>query len=379
MSEELNSGLRGVLAAESSLSYIDGDAGRLIYGGYSIQDLARNASYEELLSLLWNGELPTRAELEALRDTMAAERALDDSVVEILRSLVAADEEPMAALRTAVSSLSAHDADSDPEDPTDRAANLRKGHRLTAKLPTIVAAYTRLRAGTDPVAPRSDLGHAENFLYMLTDEVPAEVSADVFDQALVLHADHGLNASTFSSVVTASTHADLHSAITSAVGTLKGPLHGGANQNVMRMLERIDESEKGPVEWAEAALDRGERVAGFGHPVYTVKDPRATILSERAQELGEETGDPKWHEYCVALEEYMAEEKGLAPNIDFYSAPTYYQLGIPIDIYTPIFAMSRVGGWIGHVLEQQADNKVIRPRAKYVGSEERSVSPIEER
>ncbi|MBP2250363.1 citrate synthase [Halarchaeum solikamskense] len=380
MSDELKKGLEGVLVAESGLSYIDGDEGRLVYRGHTIEDLARGASYEEVLYLLWNGELPTESELDAFASDMAAERAVDDDVLGTVRDLAEADEVPMAAVRTAVSELSAFDPDATEDaDPTDREANLAKGKRLTAKLPTLVAAFTRLRDGDEPVEPREDLSHAANFLYMLNGEEPDDVMEEVFDQALVLHADHGLNASTFSAMVTASTLADLHSAITSAIGTLSGSLHGGANQNVMEMLEEVDASGKDPVEWVETALDDGRRVAGFGHRVYNVKDPRAKILSEQSEDLGEAAGDTKWYEMSVAIEEYMREEKGLAPNVDFYSASTYYQMGIPVDIYTPIFAMSRVGGWIAHVLEQYDDNRLIRPRARYVGPEDRTFTPIDER
>jgi citrate synthase len=378
MSDELQKGLEGVLVAESELSYIDGDEGKLVYRGYTIDDLARNASYEEVLYLLWNGELPNAEELSAFREEMAANRGLDDDVLALVEDLAAADEDPMAALRTAVSELSAFDADAD-ADPTDRDANLRKGKRITAKMPTIVAAFTRLRNGQEPVEPREDLDHAANFLYMLNDEEPDDVLADVFDQALVLHADHGLNASTFSSMVTSSTLADLHASVTSAIGTLSGSLHGGANANVMRMLKEVDDSDMDPIEWVEDALDTGKRVAGFGHRVYNVKDPRAKILGERSEELGEAAGETTWYEMSVAIEEYMAEEKGLAPNVDFYSASTYYQMGIPIDIFTPIFAMSRAGGWIAHVLEQYEDNRLIRPRSRYVGEENQTFTPADER
>jgi len=381
MSDELKRGLEGVLVAESELSSIDGDAGELIYRGYAIEDLARGASYEEVVYLLWNGELPTADELDEFESAMAAERDLPDDVYDIVENLAAADEDPMAAVRTVVSSLSAYDDDAtfDAEAVTDRAANVRKGRRITAKLPTALAAFARLRDGDDPIEPREDLGHAENFLYMLNGEVPDEVLADVFDQALVLHADHGLNASTFAAMVTSSTLADLHSAVTSAIGTLGGSLHGGANQNVMRMLKEIRESDKEPTAWVADALEEGRRVAGFGHRVYNVKDPRAKILGERSEELGEAAGDTSWYEMSVAIEEYVAEEKGLAPNVDFYSATTYYQMGIPIDIYTPIFAMSRVGGWIAHVLEQYGDNRLIRPRARYVGPADRTFRPLDER
>jgi len=378
MSEELKKGLEGVLVAESSLSYIDGDAGELGYRGYTIDDLARNASYEEVVYMLWHGELPTADELSEFRASMAEERHLDDAVFRLVRDLAEADEEPMAALRTIVSDLSAYDPDAD-ADPTDRDANLRKGRRITAKVPTALAAFKRVRNGNDPVHPREDLDHASNFLYMLNDEVPDDVLAETFDMALVLHADHGLNASTFSATVTSSTLADLHAAVTTAVGTLSGSLHGGANQDVMEALLELDESGKDPIEWVEDRLEAGERVPGFGHRVYNVKDPRAKILSEESEALGEASGTPKWHDYSVAIEEYLKEEKGLAPNVDFYSASTYYQMGIPVDIYTPIFAMSRVGGWIAHVLEQYDDNRLIRPRARYVGPKGLTVPPIDER
>ncbi|WP_158058459.1 citrate synthase [Halorussus halophilus] len=379
MSDEVKKGLEGVVVAESGLSYINGDEGRLVYRGYEIEDLANEASYEEVLYLLWHGELPTEDELAEFADSMAAERELDDDVLDTVRKLAEADEEPMAALRTAISNLSAYDPDDSSGDPTDREVNLRKGRRITAKVPTIIAAFKRIRNGNDPVSPREDLNHAENFLYMLNDEEPDEVLAETFDMALVLHADHGLNASTFSAMVTSSTLADLHSAVTSATGTLAGSLHGGANANVMRMLKDVDDSEMDPLDWVKNALDEGRRVAGFGHRVYNVKDPRAKILGAKSEELGEAAGDTKWYEMSATIEQYMQDEKGLAPNVDFYSASTYYQMGIPIDLYTPIFALSRVGGWIGHVLEQYEDNRLIRPRAKYTGADHQDYTPVDER
>ncbi|MFD1586364.1 citrate synthase [Halorientalis brevis] len=379
MSEELKKGLEGVLVAESELSYIDGDAGQLIYRGYSIDDLAREASFEEVLYLLWHGHLPSSEELAAFTDEMSTERQLDENVLTTVRQLAEADENPMAALRTAVSSLSAYDPDADAE-PTDREANLRKGRRITAKIPTIIAAFTRLRDGNDPVAPREDLSHAENFLYMLNDEEPDDVLAETFDMALVLHADHGLNASTFSTMVVSSTLADLHSAIPAGIGALSGSLHGGANQDVMEALLDLDESGKEPVQWVKDKLDAGERVPGFGHRVYNVKDPRARILSDKSKALGEAAGSLKWFEYSTEIEEWIGENKGLAPNVDFYSASTYYQMGIPVDIYTPIFAMSRIGGWIAHVLEQYDDNRLIRPRGRYVGPDAgQEFTPVDER
>ncbi len=378
MTEELKKGLEGVLVAESSLSYIEGDTGKLVYRGYAIDDLARNASYEEVLYLLWHGHLPSADELDAFRSSMSKERRLDDEVYRLIEDLADADEESMAALRSIVSALSAYDPDTD-ADPTDETANIKKGRRITAKIPTALAAFSRLQNGEDPVEPHEELDHASNFLYMLNDEEPDEVLAETFDMALVLHADHGLNASTFSATVTASTLADLHASITSAIGTLSGSLHGGANQDVMEALLELDASGKEPDEWVESRVDAGGRVPGFGHRVYDVKDPRAVILSDESESLGEAAGTPRWHDYSMKIEKYMAKEKGLAPNVDFYSASTYYQMGIPVDIYTPIFAMSRVGGWIAHVLEQYADNRLIRPRARYVGEEDRTVPPIEDR
>jgi len=378
MSTELKRGLEGVVVTESGLSYINGDAGRLIYRGYAIEELARQASYEETLYLLWHGELPDSEQLSTFSEEMAAARELSDGVVGIIRNLADADEEPMAALRTITSGLAAYDPDAD-ADVSDAEANDRKSRRITAKMPTALAAFNRLRNGNEPVEPREDLSHAANFLYMLNGEEPDEVLAETFDMALVLHADHGINASTFSAMVTASTLSDLHSAVTSAIGTLSGSLHGGANANVMKMLKEIDDSEMEPVDWVVDAIDRGERIAGFGHRVYNVKDPRAKILGEESEALGEAAGDTKWYEMSVAIEEYIAEEKGLAPNVDFYSATTYYQMGIPIDLYTPIFAVSRVGGWLAHVLEQWEDNRLIRPRAQYTGSEDAEFVRVDER
>jgi len=378
MSDEVKRGLEGVVVSESRLSYIDGDAGELGYRGYAIEDFAREASYEEVLSLLWNGEWPTRDEHDEFAARLAAHRDLDPAVYDLIEGLAARDENPMAMLRTVTSSLSAYDPDAD-ADPSDREANLAKGCRITAKLPTALAAFDRLRAGADPVEPRADLGHAANFLYMLNDEEPDDVAAETFDTALVLHADHGLNASTFAAMVTMSTLSDLHSGVTSAIGTLAGELHGGANQNVMRMLRKIDESGKGPREWVADAVEAGERIPGFGHRVYNVRDPRAAILETYSERLGDATGNPRWYEYSVAVEDYMLEETGLAPNVDFYSASMYYQMGIPVDIYTPIFALSRVGGWIAHALEQYEDNRLIRPRARYVGERDREFVPLDER
>jgi citrate synthase len=385
MADELKRGLEGVLVAESALSSIDGDVGRLIYRGYEIEDLAQQASYEEVLYLLWEGDLPTESELEAFSEEMATERAVDDDVIGALADLAAADEEPMAALRTAVSMLSAYEPEAD-ADPTDLDAVARMGRRITAQIPTVLAAYDRLRRGEEPLEPREDLDHAANFLYMLTGEEPDDVAAETFDQALILHADHGLNASTFTAMTISSTLADVYSAVTGGIGALAGPLHGGANQDVMEMFLEIDESDDGPVEWVTTAMDQRDnwRVPGWGHRVYKAKDPRAEILQERSRELSESSGDRKWYDYASEIEEYLVEEAGLlekdiAPNVDFYSGTVYYQLSIPVDMYTPIFAMSRAGGWIAHVLEYRRENRLIRPRARYVGPESQEFVPLEER
>ncbi|CDK39902.1 Citrate synthase (si) [Halorubrum sp. DM2] len=382
MADELKRGLEGVLVAESDLSYVDGEVGKLVYRGYDIEDLARGASYEEVLYLLWHGSLPTAAELDAFAADLAAEREVDDDVIETVRALADAGERPMAALRTAASMLSAYDPDDD-ESGDDGESTLRQGRRITAKIPTILAAFERVRQGEEPIAPDPDLSHAGNFLYMLTGAEPDAVSEETFDMALTLHADHGLNASTFTAMVIGSTMADVYSGVTGGIGALSGPLHGGANQDVMEVLHEIDASSKDPVQWVKDTRDAGGRIPGFGHRVYKVKDPRAVILEEKLRDLAESSGDTKWLDYTTAIEEYLTDQglldKGIAPNVDFYSGSVYDSLGIPVDMYTPIFAMSRVGGWIAHVAEYQEDNRLIRPRARYTGPEDAEFVPIDER
>ena len=380
---ELNRGLEGVVVDESELSVIDGSIGELRYHGYLIEDLARNADFEEVLYLLWHQELPTEAEYQEFVDEMAGERTVDEDVLEMAKRLAAADEEPMAALRTLVSMLSATDPEAD-ADPEDLDVALRKGRRITAKIPTVLAAFDRYRNGEEPLEPREDLGHAENFLYMLTGEVPDETAAEIFDIALILHADHGLNASTFTTMVVSSTWADIYNAVTAGVGALAGHWHGGANQDVMETLLELDESGQDPIQWTKDAIEEGRRIPGFGHRVYEVKDPRAKILEEFSEDLAEASGERKWHDYTTSVEKFLLEEQGLseqgiAPNVDFYSGAVYYQLGIPIDLYTPIFAMSRVGGWVGHVLEYQDENRLIRPRGRYIGPNEQEWVPRDER
>ncbi len=368
-------GLEGVIALESELSSIDGQKGELIYRGYDINDLAEGASFEEVVHLLWNGSLPTEDELEALRSELQSERALPAPVMNILRH-APDDAHPMAVLRTAVSSLALYDEEADTMSPE---ANRRKAARVLAQIPTIIAAFDRLRKGLDPVSPLDYGSMAHNFLYMLNDEEPGEAAERVFDVCLVLHADHGLNASTFTGRVIGSTLSDLYSAVSGAIGALKGPLHGGANREVMRMLMEIDEQGADPAEYVKEKLDAGERVMGFGHRVYRTMDPRAAILRDMVKELSEKEGEMKWYEYSLAILETMQEEKGIDPNVDFFSASTYYQLGLDPDLFTTIFALSRTAGWTSHLLEQWADNRLIRPRAQYVGETDRTFVPLGER
>jgi len=378
--EDVKRGLEGVLVTESELSHVDGEAGELIYRGYAIEDLAREASFEEVMYLLWHGDLPTRSQLDAFRDRLSGERTVEPEIHRTVAELAAVDERPMCVLRTATSMLSAYDDEADPGDPDEI---LEQGRRLVAKMPTILAAFERARQGHDPISPRTDLSHAANFLYMLTGSEPDPVAAETFDEALTLHADHGLNASTFTAIVIGSTLADEYSAVTGGIGALSGSLHGGANQDVMEMLHEIDESGKGPVEWVRDYRAADNRVPGYGHRVYKVKDPRARILQAQLKELAEQSGETKWYDYTAAIEEHLADEglpeKGIAPNVDFYSGSVYTHLGIPTDMFTPIFAMSRCAGWIAHVNEYQSDNRLIRPRARYVGPEARAFVPLDER
>jgi len=368
-------GLEGVIALESALSSIDGQKGELIYRGYEINDLAENASFEEIVHLLWKGSLPTQDELDTLRSELRSERPLPAPVMDILRN-APDDAHPMAVLRTAVSSLALYDQEA---DTMESAANRRKAARILAQIPTIIAAFDRLRKGLDPVAPLDGGSMAKNFLYMLNGEAPGPAAERVFDACLVLHADHGLNASTFTGRVIGSTLSDIYSAVSGSIGALKGPLHGGANREVMRMLLEIDEQGADPAAYVKEKLAKGERVMGFGHRVYKTMDPRAAILKDMVQELSEEEGNMKWYEYSMAILETMQGEKGIDPNVDFFSASTYYQLGLDPDLFTPIFALSRTAGWTAHLLEQWADNRLIRPRAQYVGERGRTFVPIDER
>ncbi len=364
---ETRPGLKGVVAAETKLSSIDGEEGVLRYRGYDIRDLAENASFEETAYLLWQGELPSERELAAFRGELAKDRALEPQVLDVLRKL-GGDASPMATLRTGASVLGQFDPEA---DAGGEEANARKARRLLAKLPTLIAAYHRLREGHEPVDPDQNLGHAANFVQMLTGDDPTDRAAEAMDTALVLHADHGLNASTFTARVVASTLSDMYSAVTAAIGALKGPLHGGANQAVMEMLEEIQDPDEVDA-YVQGKLDEGERIMGFGHRVYRTMDPRATILKRYSRELGEETGETRWYDMSTRIQETMQTAKGLDPNVDFYSASTYHSLGIPKDLFTPIFALSRTAGWCAHIMEQAEANSLIRPRGKYVGPEPRA-------
>jgi 2-methylcitrate synthase len=357
-------GLEDVVATTSAICYLDGGRGVLAYCGCDIHDLARCSTFEEVCFLLWQRRLPSRAELGDLQSQLVAARPLPEPIIRLMRSLPPGNN--MDALRTLTSALAHYDADTADNSPQ---ANTRKAVRLTAQTASLVAAIGRINAGAAPIQPDPVLSHAANFLYMLTGERPDSLAARAFDVALILHADHELNASTFAARVAAATLSDVHSAIVAAIGTLKGPLHGGANADVMRMLLEIG-SGAAPEKAEDAVrtrLARKEKIPGFGHRVYTTEDPRATHLREMSRELGKRLGQPAWSEMSQRIEALMKAEKKLNPNVDFYSASTYYVLGIPVDLFTPIFAVSRISGWTAHVLEQLSHNRLIRPRAEYVG------------
>ncbi len=367
-------GLRGVVAASSSIGDVNGEKGELIYQGLNIHDLATKSTFEEVVFLVWNGRLPKRAELDELRKNIAASYELPEWVREVFKYFPA-DAEPMDTLRTAVSALAFFDKES---RDLSRETSIRVATRLTARFPTIVAAIDRARNGKAPIQPRPDLDIATNFLYMLKGEMPDEFDAHVLDVALILQADHEFNASTFTARVVAGTLADMYSCVTAALGALSGPLHGGANTAVMKMLLEIG-SVDNVESYIKEALAKKKKIMGFGHAVYRTDDPRATHLRRFSKEMGERKGDTKWYDMTAKVEEVMKREKGLLPNVDAYSASTYYMMGIPLDLYTPIFAISRIGGWTAHILEQYADNKLIRPRAEYVGSRKVPYVAIDER
>jgi len=367
-------GLEDVVVTHSYICDLDGKLGKLTYYGVDIHDLAHHSSFEETAYLLWHGHLPTKAQLEELKEQLVAKRALPGRVIDIMR-LLPTTTPPMDALRTAVSSLSSFDPDVNDRAPEK---NYQRAVLLTAAMPTIVATWDRMRNDKEPVAPLTKVDHATNFLYMLTGEMPNEYNAHVLDVALILHADHELNASTFAARVTAATLSDMYAAITSAIGALSGRLHGGANEQVMRMLLRIGDVEH-TEPFIQNALEHHERIMGFGHRVYRTEDPRATHLRAMSEELGKRTGDSRWYEMSRIIESYVKGHRNLNANVDFYSASVYYTLGIPIDLDTPIFACSRITGWTAHVLEQYANNRLIRPRAEYVGPKVTPYVPIEQR
>ncbi|MEK5325273.1 citrate synthase [Aeribacillus sp. FSL M8-0254] len=366
-------GLEGVVATTSSISSIIDDT--LTYVGYNIDDLAQNASFEEVVYLLWHRKLPNKEQLEELRKQLAENASIPNEILEHFKTYPNDKVHPMAALRTAVSLLGLYDEEAD--NMSDE-ANYRKAIRLQAKISTIVAAFARIRKGLEPVQPRTDLGFAANFLYMLKGEEPDQTSIEAFNKALVLHADHELNASTFTARVCVATLSDIYSGITAAIGALKGPLHGGANERVMRMLTEIGEPEN--VEsYIREKLANKEKIMGFGHRVYRKGDPRAKHLKEMSRRLTEITGETKWYEMSTKIEEIVTSEKSLPPNVDFYSASVYHCLGIDHDLFTPIFAISRTSGWLAHILEQYENNRLIRPRAEYTGPEKQVFIPIEKR
>jgi len=369
-------GLEGVVATTSKICYIDGDRGVLAYRGIDIHELAERSNFEETCYLLWFGKLPTRSQLQELRQRLAGERHLDASIITLLRN-APRTALPMDVLRTAVSTLSFYDPD---DKKNDHDANVAKAIRLTSQIAMIVAAYDRIRKGKPVVEPDRSLSHAANFLLLLNGQGPSPTAERALDIALILHADHELNASTFAARVTAATLSDMHSAVTSAIGALKGPLHGGANEAAFRMLEAIDAKGADPVDYVKSMLAQKKKVSGFGHRVYHTEDPRATHLRKMSRELCYSSGEPKWYELSHSIEVFMKAEKKLNANVDFYSASTYHMLGIDVDLFTPIFAVSRISGWAAHVIEQLDDNRLIRPRADYVGPEYPApYVPIEQR
>jgi citrate synthase len=356
-------GLEGIVATTSGICYIDGEAGVLAYRGYDIHELAELSTFEEVCYLLWFGRLPKADELRQLKARMAEARTLDPAIVKALQ-VVPKNVPPMDVLRTVTSELSYYD----PENTkNDHDANVNKAIRLTSQIPMLVANYDRLRNGKPLVEADRSLSHAANFLLMLNGSAPSATAERALDIALILHADHELNASTFAARVVAATLSDMHSAITAAIGALKGPLHGGANEAVFKILMEIDKAGANPVEHVKGMLAQKKKVPGFGHRVYHTEDPRATHLRKMSRDLGAASGNGKWYDYSEKIEQYVKAEKKLNANVDFYSASTYHTLGIAVDLFTPIFAVSRVSGWTAHVIEQLDDNRLIRPRADYVG------------
>ena len=356
-------GLEGTVATTSSICYIDGDKGVLAYRGVDIHELADHSNFEETCYLLWYGKLPARNELKDLHERLAEARQLDPAIIDLLRT-APPHIQPMDVLRTAVSALSFYDPEA---RNNDHDANLHKAFRLTSQIAMIVAAYDRIRKGKNIVEPDRSLSHSAHFLLQLNGTKPSETAERALDIALILHADHELNASTFAARVTAATLSDMHSAVTSAIGALKGPLHGGANEAVFHILQAIDKDGTNPVEYVKGMLAQKKKVPGFGHRVYHTEDPRATHLRKMSRDLGQTSGQGKWFEMSRKIEEFVKSEKKLNANVDFYSASTYHTMGVDVDLFTPVFAVSRISGWTAHVIEQLDDNRLIRPRADYVG------------
>ncbi len=371
---EPQAGLRDAVVGNSSLSSINGDEGKLIYCGYDIHELARGSNFEETAFLLWNRRLPTTHELRALREQLSARRSLPPGLRALLAT-IPRDAVPMDALRTAVSALGLFDP---AVKDMSSAATMEKALHLTAVFPTILAAHYRLAKGLTPIEPRPDLDTAANFLYMMDGQEPDAGATRVLDVALVLHADHGMNASTFAAIVTAATLSDMYSAVVSAIGALKGPLHGGANEGVIDNLLAIGSLDRVDA-WVADKIARHEKIMGFGHAVYRAYDPRAIELKRIAKEMQPNGAASQWVDMTERMERAVWERKALYPNVDLYSASVYYTLGIPTAYFTPVFAMSRVAGWCAHVIEQYADNKLIRPRSHYVGPRGLSYVPIEKR
>ena len=367
-------GLRGVVAAQSSIVDVNGEQGILIYQGYNIHDLAEHSTFEEVVYLLWHGKLPTSDELAAHTAELRANYAVPSQVIDLMKQFPK-DSDPMDVLRTSVSSLDFFDKDG---HGTDRDNATKAAVKLTGQIGTIAAAWDRIRNGKDVVAPDNSLSIAENFLYMLRGERADADEARMFDIALILHADHELNASTFTTRVVAGTLADMYGSVTAGIAALAGPLHGGANTAVMKMLIEIGDVDKIDG-WLEKALEEKRKIMGIGHAVYKTEDPRATWLRKFSKQMAEKKGESKWFEMSQRIENAMLEKKGMHPNVDFYSASTYYLMGIALDMYTPIFAVSRISGWTGHILEQYANNKLIRPRAEYIGERDLKYVPIGER
>lgn len=371
----INQGLAGIVAFSTTKSFIDGEKGELIYAGYTIETLAENASFEEVCFLLWNDRLPKEQELQEVTGKLQKSRSLPEPVIQYIKE-TSDTAEPMSVLRTAVSML----ADSY-EVQTDREKEHRinKAISITAKMPTIIAAFDRVRNGKEIVEPLDKNSTAFNFLYMLNGEEPGEQAEKTMDLCLILHAEHGMNASTFTGRAICSTESDMFSAVTGSIGALKGPLHGGANQAVMNMLLEIDEQGDDPVEYIKQRLQGKEKIMGFGHRVYKTMDPRARLLRKESKRLSKETGHEKLYEWSESILETMKSEKDIDPNVDFFSATVYYSMGIKPDLYTCIFAMSRVSGWTGHYIEQAENNRLVRPRALYTGKKNLTWVPIEKR